>query len=78
MAMEDPNRKKQRKWARYERKHSNSMWHMDWAEYGKEKILVIEDDASRYITGFGSIDYATSENALITLRSAIAIHGKPR
>ena len=28
MAMEDPSRKKQRKWIRYERKHSNSMWHI--------------------------------------------------
>ncbi|AKA49290.1 hypothetical protein IX51_09445 [uncultured archaeon] len=78
MAMEDPNKKKQRKWVRYERKHSNSLWHMDWAEYREEQLLVIEDDASRYIVGFGSFDSATTENSLIVLRKAIEEHGKPR
>jgi putative transposase len=33
MAMDEYNKKKQRKWVRYERKHSNSLWHMDWFEY---------------------------------------------
>ena len=78
MAMDQPNKKKQRKWVRFERKHSNSMWHMDWAEYNEEQILVIEDDASRFITGFGSFDSATTENALIALMLAVSTYGKPR
>ena len=78
MAMEEPNKKKQRKWVRYERRHSNSLWHMDWTEYGDEKILVIEDDASRFITGFGSFDAETTENSLTVLVKAIEEHGKPR
>jgi hypothetical protein len=36
MAMDEYNKKKQRKWVRYERKHSNSLWHMDWFEYEKK------------------------------------------
>lgn len=78
MAMEDLNKKKQRKWVRYERKHSNSLWHMDWSEYGEEQLLVIEDDASRFIVGFGSFDSATMENSLMVLMKAIREHGKPR
>ena len=78
MAMEDPNKRKQRKWVRYERKHSNSLWHMDWAEYREEQLLVIEDDASRYIVGFGSFESATTENSLIVLMKATEEHGKPR
>jgi len=34
--MDEYNKKKQRKWVRYERKHSKSLWHMDWFEYEKK------------------------------------------
>ncbi len=44
---------------------------MDWTEYGDEKIMIIEDDASRFITGFGSFDSGTIENSLTVLRKAI-------
>ena len=60
------------------REYSNSLWHMDWTEYWDEKIMIVEDDASRFITGFGSFDSETTENSLTVLRKAIQEHGKPR
>jgi len=29
MAEEQPNKRKRRKWVRYEREHPNSLWHTD-------------------------------------------------
>lgn len=49
LAYEDPEKKKQRKWTRYEREHSLSAGHIDWHESGwyDLKVCVIIDDASR-------------------------------
>ncbi len=48
------NKKKQRKYIKYEREYSNSLWHIDWTEYNKkEKLIIIEDNASRFIVGLG-------------------------
>jgi len=33
LAQDDPNKKKRRKWVRYERKHSLSAGHIDWHEW---------------------------------------------
>jgi hypothetical protein len=32
---DEPNKQKQRKWVRYERKHSLSLVHVDWHEHGR-------------------------------------------
>ena len=48
-----PHKRKQgrRKWVRYERKHSNSMWHTDYKQLDDGRWLVsYEDDASRVVT----------------------------
>jgi transposase len=29
-ALDEPHKKRRRKWIRYEREHSNSLWHTDW------------------------------------------------
>jgi putative transposase len=34
-AKNEPNKQKQRKWIRYERKHSLSLVHVDWHEHGR-------------------------------------------
>lgn len=78
MVMENLNKKKQRKWIRWEREHSNSLWHMDWFEYGSRNYIVIEDDASRFIIQFGEYDHATAENSLDVLKKGIEKYGKPR
>ena len=36
LARDEPKKKNQRKWVRYDRKHSNSLWHADWFELNGE------------------------------------------
>ena len=65
-------------WVRYEREYSNSMWHTDWTLLPDGRWLIAyEDDASRFITGYGMFSSATSANALRVLRKATKGHGKP-
>jgi len=47
LVMNRPKKQKQRKYVRYERKHSNSLWHTDLFEYKEDKMINFEDDASR-------------------------------
>jgi len=58
LAQDDPNKKKRRKWVRYERKHSLSAGHIDWHERDgtRIKVCVILDDASRMILAGGEFD----------------------
>ncbi len=72
---ENPGR---RKWVRYERAYSNSMWHADYKLLDDGRWLVAyQDDASRLIVGHGVFDRATAENAASVLESAVSRHGKP-
>ena len=71
-----------RKWIRYEREHSNSLWHVDWHEmkssvYKGKWLVIYEDDASRYILGYGVFDSPTAENAVNVLKEAIRRYGRP-
>ena len=71
-----------RKWIRYEREHSNSLWHVDWHEmkssvYKGKWLIICEDDASRYILGYGVFGSPSSENAVSVLKEAIKEHGRP-
>ena len=76
-----PHKRKQgrRKWIRYERKHTNSMWHTDYKQLDDGRWLIsYEDDASRFVTGWGVFDEATAEHAIEVLDKAISEYGKPR
>ena len=68
-----------KKGVRYERRHSNSLWHTDFTETedGKQAMAYI-DDASRKVVGYGKFDSATTENALLVLDKAIKKYGKPK
>ena len=78
MAETHPKKAKRRKWVRYEREHSNSLWHTDWKLLDDGRwFLCYEDDASRFVTGYGVFERATAENALAVLERAMADHGKP-
>ena len=78
MVDQSMNRKKQRKYAKYEREHSNTLWHIDWSRYSdEEKLIIIEDDASRFIVGFGVYTEETIDNTVETLERAIELYGKP-
>jgi putative transposase len=78
LASELPNKNKRRKWVRYERTYSNSLWHTDWKQLDNKKWLICYlDDASRFITGYGVFKNATGKNAISVLRNAIKQYGKP-
>ena len=82
MAASQPKKRKRRKWIRYEWTYSNSLWHTDWKQihgvmHDSKWFLCYEDDASRFVTGYGIFDEATTENALIVLNEAIKNHGIP-
>ena len=63
---------------RYERTYSNSMWHTDYKQLNDGRwFLCYEDDASRFVTGYGVFGNATAGNALKVLDDAIRRHGKP-
>ena len=79
LAKPEPKKQKRRKpWVRYERKHSNSLWHADWFERNGEQIVLFEDDASRLLVGFGSFTNATASNAATALEEAIEEYGSPQ
>ncbi|MBO8182866.1 MAG: transposase [Archaeoglobus sp.] len=78
---ENMEKKKQRKWVRYEREHSMSLWQGDWKMIhlnGEEKwMIAFMDDASRIITCFGVFDSATTENTIKVLKEGFAEYGIP-
>jgi putative transposase len=79
LAKNEPRKQKRRKWVRYQRKHSNSLWHTDWFETGNgEHILPLEDDASRFITGFGAFRRETARNGVLVLDKAVKDYGCPK
>jgi len=78
LAIDEPKKQKRRKWIRYERRYSNILWHADWFENKDEQIIIFEDDASRFITGFGVFGNATSKNAVLVFEQAISNYGAPK
>jgi len=57
-AMSEPKKWHRKKWIRYERENSNSLWHVDWHEMKDPRwkglwLIVYEDDSSRFIVGYG-------------------------
>ena len=78
LASEERKKKQRRKWVRYERTYSNSMRHTDYKQLDDGRwFLCYEDDASRFVTGWGVFKEATTRNALKVLDQAIISHGKP-
>ena len=55
------------------------MWHTDYKQLDDGRWLIsYEDDASRFITGWGVFDEATTEHAVEVLDRAISQYGKSR
>ncbi len=82
MSVEEYRKHTRKKWIRYERDYSNSLWHTDWHEikdvrWKGKQLIAYEDDASRYIVGYGVFDNATSENSTRVLDGCIRKYGKP-
>ncbi len=77
-----PAKSKRRKWVRFERKHSNSMWHTGWHIMKNLRIknlnlVAFLDDASRCVTGAFLFPEATSYNSVLALRAAMLKFDKP-
>jgi transposase InsO family protein len=64
-------KKKKRKYKCYERKHSLSLVHTDWAEFKGRKFILFEDDASRFILSYGEFKYANKENTLKVFKESL-------
>ena len=78
LAKREPKKGRRRKWIRYERRHSNSMWHADWTKYKGMNHIYFEDDASRLVTGYGEFRTATTNDTISVFDSAVEKWGKPR
>ena len=78
-ALPQPSKQRRRKWVRYEREHSMSLWHADWKQLQDGQWwIAYMDDASRLIVGYGVFKEATAENTIQVLKQAIAKYGLPR
>jgi putative transposase len=83
LALDEPHKKRRRKWIRYEREHSNSLWHTDWHKikdprWKDQWLTCYEDDASRCIVGHGVYPTLTSRYSVEVLKRAIRRFGRPR
>lgn len=77
LAKEEHRKKNRRKWVRYERKHSNSLWHTDWFEFKGKPCIIYIDDASRFIPSHGEFTNANTENSLKVFHKGLK-YGKPK
>jgi len=80
MVSNSPTKQQRRKaWVRFERRHSNSLWQMDFTLLRPGKwILVILDDASRLITGYDVTGHPTAALAWDVFQGAGERYGFPR
>ncbi|MFH1126504.1 MAG: DDE-type integrase/transposase/recombinase [archaeon] len=69
--IENPKKKKQRKWVRYERPHSLALVHTDWCEHNGTHMIAYIDDASRVLSSCMEFDNETTETSIIALDKAI-------
>jgi len=75
-------RRVRRRFVRWEREHSNTLWHVDWHQMKDPRwrgmwLIAYEDDASRRIMGHGVFAHATSALSVEVLKRAMAEHGRP-
>jgi transposase InsO family protein len=67
------------KYVRFERKHCNSLWHIDDSEFDKSgKIIGIIDDKSRYLFSIEHVPTVTTKIVTELLMNLFKIYGKPK
>jgi len=71
LAKPNIRKQKKRKYKCYERKHSLSLAHTDWAEYKGKKFILFEDDASRFILSHGAFKHANKENTIKVFKKSL-------
>ena len=78
LTRKEGNRGRREKYIRFERKHPNTLWHIDDSEYGeKGKIIAVVDDCSRFCLGILHVNAVTTAIATHFLDELIKIFGKP-
>ena len=78
MSERQQKKSRRRKRMRYERKHSDSLWHTDWKQLDDGRWFpCCGDDASRFVTRGDAFESPTAGNALAVLDAAIRDHGRP-
>lgn len=61
LTRKEGNRGQRAKYIRFQRKHANSLWHIDDSEFGeKGKIIAVIDDCSRYCIGILYVNTVTT------------------
>ncbi len=79
LVVDSPKKQRRRKWVRFERRHANSLWQMDYTQLGRRDwLLVLLDDASRLIVGWARVPSPTAEPVWETFRTAGERWGYPR
>lgn len=71
LAKPNVRKQKKRKYRCYERKHSLSLVHTDWAEYKGKKFIMFEDDASRLILAYGEFWSANKINSIKVFKESL-------
>jgi putative transposase len=79
LVVDSPKKQRRRKWVRFERRHSNSLWQMDYTLLGPgDWLLAILDDASRLVVGWIRTKGPTAEAAWTAFQTAGERWGYPR
>ncbi len=79
LTRKEGNRGTRAKYVRFQRKHANSLWHVDDSEFGeKGKIIAVIDDCSRYSLGILKVNNVNTNVVIKFLDELIKKFGKPR
>lgn len=76
----EPKKALRKKYIRWERKHSNSLWQTDfcWQERLQCWIIAYLDDHSRFVVGIQYTKMATTEIAINLFNESVRKYGLPR
>ena len=81
LCRETSTKGKRVKWVRWERRHPNSLWQIDYTDE-QDKLncytLSVIDDCSRYSLALVKLNTVTTNNIIHVLESLTKIHGRPR
>lgn len=79
LTRKEGNRGQRVKYIRFQRKHANSLWHIDDSEFGKKgKIIAVIDDCSRYCLGILHVNTVSTNIVTKYLDDLIKKFGVPK
>src|SRR3990167_4323915 len=79
LTRKEGNRGRRARYIRFQRKHTNSLWHIDDSEFGeKGKIIAVIDDCSRSCLGILYVNHVDTKIVTRFLDELINKFGKPK